>query len=112
MLRDVLAAMPTHNKHAILHHPGMPYADILFQALVGAGPGTDAGKAFALQSVVPKGGPVAARAVYPLRRGRRRKCPTMGWHFFTASSRPGGGHLRCVSGTLGVRRWTRIWERL
>ena len=41
MLRHVLRAMPKHVQQTLLHMTGVTCGDIIFQALVGAGPGTD-----------------------------------------------------------------------
>ena len=64
MRRHLLRTMPKHVQQALLHTEAVTCADILFQALVDAGPGTGGGRAITLQSVGPKGPAVPVHAIH------------------------------------------------
>ena len=64
MRRHLMRVMPKGVQHTLIHQHDVSCADIVFQALVDAGPGTEADRTITLQSVVSKGGQVAPREVY------------------------------------------------
>ena len=64
MRRHILRTMPKHVQQALLHMEGVTCSDVLFQALVDAGPGTEGGRAFTLASVASNGPTVPVHGVY------------------------------------------------
>ena len=55
MRRHILRAMPSHAQQALLHMVGVACSDVLFQALVDAGPGTEQDRPCTLNNVVSMG---------------------------------------------------------
>ena len=63
MRRHILRTMPDYVQQTLLHMVSATCSDVLFQALVDAGPGAEGGGASTLNSVVPKGPAVPVHAV-------------------------------------------------
>ena len=64
MRRRVLKCMPRHVQNTLIHVDVVTCSDVLFQALVDAGPGTEADRADTLKSVMAKGGAVPLQSIY------------------------------------------------
>ena len=64
MRRHVIKAMPRHIQNTLLHMHNVSCADVLFQAMVDAGPGTEQDRSFTLQSVVTKGQAPPVHLIY------------------------------------------------
>ena len=55
MRRRMMRSMPRHLQQTLIHLREVSCSDMVFQALVDAGPGTEADRAHTLNSVVAKG---------------------------------------------------------
>ena len=64
MRRHILRVMPSNVQQTLLHMANVSCSDVLFQALVDAGPGTEQGRAFTLNNVVSKGPAVQVQQIY------------------------------------------------
>ena len=64
MVAHLLTAMPQHIERMLLHTPATTSADIIFHAMIDAGPGTAKDRASTLNSVGSKGPAVAVRQIY------------------------------------------------
>ena len=71
MRRHVLRCMPRHVQNTLLHVDAVTCSDVLFPALVDAGPGTEADRADTLKAVVAKANTAPVQSIYDrLRRWR------------------------------------------
>ena len=60
----MLSAMPKRSQNTLLHMHNVACADVLFQAMVDAGPGTEQDRSHTLQSVVIKGQAPPVHLIY------------------------------------------------
>ena len=64
MRRHVMRSMPRHVQDTLMHVEEVTCAEVLFQALVDAGPGTETDRADTLKAVMAKAPTVPAQSVY------------------------------------------------
>ena len=64
MRRHVLRCMPMHIQQTLLHMVNVSCSDVLFQAMVDAGPGTEQDRAITLNNVGSKGPAVPVQQIY------------------------------------------------